>query len=251
MRNQLGVLGVVGVLAILFPARAAEDAPVHDIVSRAFKAHGGIDAMKKHQGSVAKSKGKIYLFGDGADFTGETSTQLPDRLRTDVTLSVGGQDISFVQVIDGGKGWMKLADDTKELKGDILTEAKEQMNAGNITHLICLKEKGYKLSTLGEVKVGDRAAVGVRVEREGYRDVNLFFDKEKHLLVKLETRGKNLMTEGEEFTAVTLYEDYKKVDGIMVAHKVTVKRDDKLFVEATVTEVKLSEKLEDNLFEKP
>ncbi len=251
MRNLLGVLGVVGVLAILFPARAAEDAPVHDIVSRAFKAHGGIDALKKHQGSVAKSKGKIYLFGDGADFNGETSTQLPNRLRTALELKVAGQDISIVQVFASDKAWMKIADNTQELKDDTLTEAKEQLNAGNIAHLICLKEKAYKLSTLGEVKVGDRAAVGVRVEREGYRDVNLFFDKEKHLLVKMETRGKNLMTGGEEFTAVTLYEDYKKVDGIMVAHKVTIKRDDKLFVEATVTEVKLSEKLEDNLFEKP
>ncbi len=251
MRNLLGVLGVVGVLAFLFPVRAAEDAPVGDIVSRALKAHGGIDALKKHKGRVAKTKGKIYLFGDGAEFTGETSIQLPDRLRTDVSLSVGGQDISFVQVIVEGKGWVKLADKTEELKGDTLTEAKEQMNAGNITHLVCLKEKAYKLSTLGEVKVGDRAALGVRVERDSYRDVNLFFDKEKNLLVKMETRGKDLMGGGDEFTATTLYEDYKRIDGIMVAHKVTVKRDDKTFVESTVTEIKLSEKLDDNLFEKP
>ncbi len=65
--------------------------------------------------------------------------------------------------------------------------------------------------------------------------MNLFFDKEKNLLVKMETRGKNPMAGGEEFTATTLYEDYNKVDGIMVAHKVTVKRDDKMFVESTIT----------------
>ncbi|MGH7171907.1 MAG: hypothetical protein ACRELG_16655, partial [Gemmataceae bacterium] len=163
----------------------------------------------------------------------------------------GGQDFQIVQIIDGGKGWIKIGDKTDEMNKDMLAEAKEQMNAANITHLVCLKDKNYKLSPLGEAKVGDRPAIGVRVERKGYRDVSLFFDKAKGLLLKMETRGKDIMRGGEEYAATTRYGDYKKVEGMMVAHKVIAQRDGKPFVESETTEVKLSEKLDDSLFEKP
>ncbi len=125
------------------------------------------------------------------------------------------------------------------------------MNAANIAHLVCLNEKDYKLSALGEVKVGDRPAIGVRVQRKGYRDVNLFFDKDKSLLLKMETRVKDIMQGGQEYTSATVYADYKKVEGMEIPHKVTIERDGKAFVEGEITEVKLSEKLGDSLFEKP
>ena len=94
-------------------------------------------------------------------------------------------------------------------------------------------------------------AVGVRVEHKGRRDVSLFFDKKTGLLLKTETRGKGPMAGDSEFTAETLYDDYRKVDGFPVAHKVTVKRDGKLFFVSENSDVKLAEKLDDSTFEKP
>jgi outer membrane lipoprotein-sorting protein len=251
MRKIAAVLGVVGLMALLIPVRADEDAKLREIVERAIKIDGGIDKLKKFKGSVAKTKGKFHGLGEAIDYTGETSIQLPNRLRTEIHSKIGGQDFTFVQVIDGGKGWIKIGDMTTELNKDMLAEAKEQLNAANITHLLCLKDKDYKLSALGEVKVGERPALGIRVQRKGYRDVNLFFDKEKSLLLKMETRGKDLMQGGEEYTATTLYGDYKKVEGIMVPHKFTLKRDGKPFVDSETLEVKVAEKLDDSVFEKP
>ena len=251
MRKTVGVLGVVGLLAFLIPVRAEEDAKLREIIARAIKIDGGIDHLKKFKASVAKSKGKIHVLGQVIDYSGETSLQLPNRLRTEVHSKIGDREITMIQIVDGNKGWMKIGDKTEEMDKDMLAEAKEQMNAGNITHLLCLKDKDYKLSPLGEVKVGDRPALGIRVERKGYRDVNLFFDKEKALLLKMETRGKDPMQGGEEYTATTLYGDYKKVEGMMVPHKVAIKRDGKPFVDSEVIEVKVSEKLDDSVFEKP
>jgi hypothetical protein len=107
------------------------------------------------------------------------------------------------------------------------------------------------LSPLGEVKVGDRPAIGIRVEHKGYRDVNLFFDKDKAFLLKMETRGKDVMQGGQEFTSTTLYQDYKKVEGMMIPHKAIIQHDGKPYVEGEVTEVRLSEKHDDSLFAKP
>src|SRR5579875_2821530 len=252
MWKILCALGAVGLAALLVPVRADEDAKLRELVERAIKASGGADNLSKYQASVTKQKGKFHGLGDALEFTTETSVQLPDRLRAEVHFKANGQEITFVQVFAADKGWIKIGNMTEEMNKEMLAEAKEQMHATVIvTQLVCLKDKDYKLSPLGEGKVGSRPAIGVRVERKGYRDVNLFFDKDKSLLLKMETRGKDVMQGGQEYTSTTLYDDYKKVEGIMVPHKVTIERDGKPYVDAEVTEAKIAEKIDDNVFEKP
>jgi outer membrane lipoprotein-sorting protein len=246
-----GTLGTVGLLTLLVFVRASEDARLRELVERAIKAHGGPDVLAKYKAGASKEKGKIHLPGQAIDFTGETSYQLPDRIRSDAHFKAGGQEFTVIQVIDGKKGWFKVGDKTEEMNKEMLDEAREQINVAKITHLIYLQDKDYKLSPLGEAKVGGRPAIGVRVERKGYRDVNLFFDKDKGLLLKMETRSKDLMQGGQEYTSTTLYDDYKKVEGMMVPYKVTIERDGKPYVDAEVTEAKIAEKIDDNVFEKP
>lgn len=251
MRKLAGFLSVLGLLAIVVPGRANDDAQLREVIAKAIKAQGGEENLTKYKGVITKSKGKVYAFGDGAEYTGEFALQLPNRMRVEVQSKFGDQAFTFLQILDGNKGWIKVNDKTEDINGDTLAEEKEKLNAANITHLVCLKDKEYKLSTLGEVKIGDRPAIGIRVERKGYRDVSLFFDKDKHWLLQMETRGKDAQRGGEEYTATNRYDDYKKVEGMMVAHKVTIKHDGKPFVESETTEVTLSEKLDDSLFEKP
>ncbi len=246
-----GLVSVAGLLTLSIPVRAEEDAKLREVIARAMKHDGGIEKLTKFKAFVVKSKGKFHGMGEAIDYTGEESLQLPDRLRIEVHGKFGDQEFAFLQVVNGNKGWTKIGNQNEEMDKDKLAEAKEQMNAANIAHLACLSDKDYKLSTLGEVKVGDRPAIGIRVERKGYRDVSLFFDKEKGMLVKMETRVKDPMQGGQEYTSTTLYDDYKKVEGMMVAHKVTIEHDGKPFVESEVTEVKISEKLDDSVFEKP
>jgi hypothetical protein len=251
MRKILGFGGVIALLTVVVPARADDDAKLREIVSKAVKAHGGADNLKKLPASVTKTKGKFYGLGDAIDYTGETAIQLPDRIRSEVAGTANGQDFKFLQIVAGDKGWIRFGDNTEEMSKEMIAEAKEQLNAAAIAHLTVLTGKEYKLSTLGDVKVGGQEALGVRVEREGFRPVSLFFDKGNGMLVKSETRGKDLMRGGEEYTSETFYKDYKKVDGLMVPHKLTIKRDGKDFVESETTDVKPSEKLDDNVFAKP
>ncbi len=248
------IVGVVALLTAIGPVRADDDAKLRAVIDKAIKETGGAEKLSKFKGSASKSKGKFYgppAGGEGIEYTGATSLQLPDRIRTEVDSEFNGQKFKFVQVVNGDKGWILFGDQTHEMSKEMLAEAREQMNTANIVHLAVLSSKDYSLSALGEMKVGDRQAIGVRVERKGFRPVSLFFDKENGLLLKTETRGKDPMRGGEEFTAETIYGDYKKVEGVRIAHKVTIKRDGKPFVDAEVTEVKLSEKLDESVFDKP
>jgi hypothetical protein len=241
----------VSLVTLLIPVRADEDAELREVVERAIKAHGGLDNLTKFKASASKQKGKFHGLGQALDYASDVSVQLPDCFRIEVRSKAGDQDFTFIQVIAGNKGWFKFGDNTQELDKDMLAEAKEQMNASNISHLACLKDKEYKLSPLGEVKVGDRPAIGVRVEHKGCRDVSLFFDKKKGLLLKMETRGKDVMQGGQEYTATTRYDDYKEIEGIMVAHKTNIERDGKPYVDGEMTEATISEKLDDSVFAKP
>ncbi len=249
MRTLLGVWCVAGLLA--GGAVRAQDAEVKAVLDKAIAAHGGADHLAKDKAVTMQTKGKIHAIGDGVDFTGEIASQLPDRLRFEMTLTVMGTDLKIKQVVKGDKGWVAVNDTVMELTKEQMAEAKEQMHVAAVTRLVALRDKAYKLAPLGEAKVEGKDAVGIRVEHEGRRDVSLFFDKKTGLLLKTETRGKDPMAGDNEFTAETLYDDYRKVDASPVAHKVTIKRDGKLFIESTNSDVKVAEKLDDSTFDKP
>ena len=247
MRRTLGVVCAVALLASVSPVRADDDeAKLRAIIDKAIKAHGGADNLKKFKGEVVKSKGTFYGMGEGIEYTETMSVQYPNQMRIDIE----GANFKFTQVFNKDKGWRKINDDTEELKEE-KAEVAEQMYAAMVTNLVVLQDTSYKLSPLGENKVGDRAAVGVRVEHKGHRPISLYFDKDKGLLLKAETTGKDMRNDNKEFTSEELFSDYKKVGELMVAHKVRINRDGKKYVEAEVTECKHSEKLDDSVFAKP
>ena len=242
-----GIVGVIGVSALIITLRLKEDMKPQDIIARAIKVHGGAENLEKLKASVVKTKGQYYGFGEPFNYNSEISLELPDRTRTDAESKLG----NFLQVINGEKGWVKLGDMTHECSKEECNEMREQMNAVRIAHLTILTGDDYKLASLPEETIDEQTAIGVRVQHKGYRDVNLFFDKEKGLLLKMQTRLKDPQHNGEEVTAETLYEYYKEVDGVMVAHKFTLMYDGKPHNEGEVAEVTFADKLDDIVFEKP
>src|SRR5262249_31010971 len=129
-------------------------------------------------------------------------------------------------------------------------EAQEGANESWVATLVPLKDKSYTLSTLGETKVGDRPALGVRVSSKGRRDVNLYFDKDTNLLVKSEMRGKDdqaKMAMNQE----TFVSNYKDVGGVKEAMKFRMKRDGQPYLDAEIEDIRRQEKAEDSLFAKP
>ncbi len=242
-----GIVGVVGACALVIILRTREELKPREIVARAIQVHGGMDKLEKLRASVIKTKGQFYGLGTPIDYKGETSVELPDHSRTEAESKIG----SFTQVINGENGWVKVGEMTRECGKEERNEMREQMNALRIAHLTVLTGDDYKLSPLPEETVNERSAVGMRVQHHGYRDVNLFFDKEKGYLVKMQTRLQDPTHNGEEISAETLYEDYKEIDGVMVAHKFTLMYDGKTHNEAEVAEVTFPEKMQDDTFAKP
>ena len=244
------------VLALAALGRADDDADAKAVVEKAVKARGGADNLAKYKADVLKIKGAVHVSGLDIDFTGEISFQQPDKSRAVIEGTVMGTNFKSTRVVNGDKGWIDdLLGGTQSMRDmskEELAEERESQNANSIARLAVLTDKAYTVSTVGESKVGDKEAVGILVKRKGYRDVSLFFDKKTHLLLKSETRVKDPQGGGDtEFTQEAFYDDYKKVGDLQVAHKLTIKRDGKAFLESETTEFKPEEKLDDGLFAKP
>jgi hypothetical protein len=247
-------VAVVLLLGGAAPARAeGADKNVSAIITKAIEAKGGAANLEKYKAAVTKFKGAISLNDMSLSTAGTSREQVPDKLRLDATMKIPGQteDAKFVQVVNGDKGWQGLNGDFTELDKDSIAEAREQFHAGHVADLRGLSGAGVKLSPLGESKVDGKPAAGVRVSAKGYRDVNLFFDKDTGLLLKSETKSKDVQAGGGEFNTETLYGDYKKVSGVQMPHKVKVLREGKPYMEMEMNSVTLSEKLPEDLFTKP
>jgi hypothetical protein len=239
-------------LAISTPTvavRAADPMAARAVVDNAIRAHGGEANLAKFPASTLKLKGTFHGLGSAATFTGETASQGPDRSKFVLETEINGEKIHLVTVLNRDRGWMKVEDETQEMDKEDLAEAKEEAYSEWLASLLPLKDKAFVLTTVREIKIDKRPALGVKVSSKDHRDTTLYFDKETGLLVKTETRVKD--DSGQEVTEETFLSDYKEVQGTRQATKFNVKRDGEPYLEAEVTECKLAEKLDDKLFAKP
>jgi hypothetical protein len=242
-----------GLIVFLFagarPAWAGDEAEMKALIARAVKARGGEDA--KDRAVTMKGKGTFYGLGEGIPYTGEWQIYEPDKIRVAIEIK-GDATFQMTRVVNGDKGWVKLNDDVKELDKEAVAEEKEGLYVGRVVNLTALvKEKGFTFSPVGEIKVGDRPAVGVRVGRKGHRDVTLFFDKQNHRLLKTATTVKDVDMGGQEHNQETLYSDYKQVGGVWRATKAEIKRDGERFVEVQWESIEPAERLDPAIFVKP
>jgi hypothetical protein len=244
------LLGFAVSLVLAGLVRADEQADLRAVIEKGITARGGADNLGKYKAATWKGKGKFYGLGDALDYTGDWSVQYPGQNRTVIEFEFNGMKFQRIGVVNGDKGWVKLNDNLEEMDKEALAEEKAQSYAGLVSNLLVLRDKNYQLAALGDAKVGDRPVVGICVSHKDRRDVSLFLDKETGLVLRSETRIKNMQT-GQEETQEIVYGDYREVKGVKHAMKLTIKRDGRLFIEAEWSDYKPVEKLDDSVFAKP
>jgi hypothetical protein len=220
------------------------------IVDKAIKAMGGEAKISKAKATTFKGKGNYYGMGNAIPYTAEFAVQLPTKFKNAIEADVGGQKFMMTVVVNGDKGWIKTNDNVEEMPAERLAEQKEEMYADWVTSLVPLQESGYTLAPLGDSKVDNKEAVGVKVSSKGHRDVSLFFDKNTGLLLKNEHKIKDEMS-GQEMTQTSTFSGYKEVDGVQEAMKIVIKRDGNIYIEVENSDLKHHDNLDEKMFVKP
>ena len=244
------VLGLVVVLA--GPTRADDDKEMHALVDKALKAAGGADKLAKFKACTFKGKGNVTEGNKEGTFTAEGSFRGGTHWRMEMEANVDGQNRQVILVFDGQKAWARPKDrDAMEAPEEAIAVIKELTHVMYLAQTLApLKGKDYKLAPLGEVKINDRATLGMKVTPKDRKEINLYFDKETGHLAKCEMNIVD-MKDGQEVSHEYFFSDHKDMDGVKHFSKIVFKRDGKKFFDAELSEVKAQDKLDDNLFVKP
>jgi hypothetical protein len=236
-------------LVCMLGGRAGADDSAKAVIEKAVKAHGGQENLNRYRAVEMKCQGTIFDQGMEIGFTGRIAGQLPDKFREELNLEFNGRNIAAIRVFDGKRGWDSNNGQTEELTGAKLNGLKDEAYENYIeVFLPLLSDKRFKVALIGDDKVEDKPAVGVKVSAKGHKDVKLYFDKESGMLVKsVHTMDRDM----REQTTEAFFYDYKPVHGAMVAMKQITNRDGKKFIELKVNDCNVREKLDDSTFAKP
>lgn len=249
MRRHVTAIAAVGLwMALASPGRADDEATA--ILDKAAKAHapeGKAEGLKAYRG---KNKGTLHVQGLELEFTQEVALQTTGKFKEVLELNVMGQAVKTTTVFNGKEGWLKVNDMEIPVKDDLLDEFKEIAHMMVLGQLTGLKDKGLAFSLLGESQVNGKPAVGVKISKEGKKDLLFYFDKQTNLLAKTERRVKDFQT-GQELTEERIVTEYQKVSGRMMPKRVTVNRDGKKLMDAEVIEAQKLEKIDDDEFVRP
>jgi hypothetical protein len=250
MSRWLLVTVALGLLiAPVQQARAADEPKA--LIEKAIKAYGGEEKLAGIKALRLKSKGTVEVLGQSLAFTSEGVQELSGKLRSDLSFEVMGQQVTVTQVFNGEKGWFKVMDNTMELEGDLLKEMKQQVYNSRVNTLVpLLKDKAFTLAPLGETKVNGKDALGVKVSAKDYRDIDLYFEKESGLVVKVVTVALDSTTM-KEVSREIIFSEFKETDGLKHATKMLMTQDGKKFIDGEITEYKAIDKPDDSTFAKP
>ena len=250
------VIGVCLVLGGAGPVLADDKGEAQAVLDKAIKALGGEAHLARYKAATWKGKGKYYgLGGEGIDYTAEWAFQGGRQYRVVIDVEVMGQKFQQTVVLNGAKGWIKMNDTVMDMDKETLAEQQEQLYANWAAYVmpLALKAKDVELSVIGKADIEKRPAIGIRATAKGHRDLNLYFDQETGLLVKGEWRVKDVqgLQGGKEVTQEVFLSDYKDMDGVKQALKVTIKWDGKPYVDALMSDVQYLDRLPDDVFGKP
>jgi hypothetical protein len=166
-------------------------------------------------------------------------------------LTPGGGDSS--QAFNGTGGWRRFNGRVSALSSGDLLGAKRD---ANLYKDINFKEQYPKLEVVGKEKIGDREAFVIAAtfaethparRMFGVQTEKLYFDVQSGLLIR---RYMEYQTPLGELPEATDYEDYRKVNGLMLPFTVRLSRPP-LVVTQRFAEIKVNAPVDDALFEMP
>ncbi|HZU38552.1 MAG TPA: hypothetical protein VFA18_21685 [Gemmataceae bacterium] len=246
---RFGLLLCGTMLLLGLPRSAAADDTTTTIADKAIQAMGGAKLTQAHAASW-KAKGTATINGEEVQFQAHWTIQGDDRTHIDAKAEANGSTIKVLLILNGKNGWASLAGIQEDMDKDRLDEEHERAYVEWLTTFLPLHDPQLKLSMLAPSKVDERPAVGLKVQRQGRRPVELYFDKDKGLLLKAHSHIKDLLT-GTEAEQDIYFQQYKDQGGVPHASKVVFKRDGKPYLDMTVTDFALEKHVPAKLFQKP
>lgn len=216
------------------------DAQALKILEKMIEANGGRKALEKIKDTTSTGSLSLIAMGLEGEFT--FYQKEPNKLRIDAEV----MGMTVTQAFDGDMcWWFNPQSGVTEDMPENMAEGFKRDALGNGA-LLHPEKHGIIFTYKGKEKLEDKDHhVLIQTFSDGWEGT-LYINAETYLLYKSTGVGPNDMgveVENENFST-----DYKKVDGMMIAHTMTTYQDGEEYITLTITETKFNTGIEDSLF---
>ncbi len=202
------------------------------VIKNYIDALGGVE----HLQSVHDLSMKCNMSIQGMNLALNTYQKAPNKISVETLM---GSNILSKQVYDGTKGTMIMQGQKKELEGDMLKAMELQ---AVIFPELQYEELGYSLELTGKDKLEGKDVYKMIITDPVHKEKTVYFDVETGFKVK---EIENLPQ--DQGISVTMYSDYKDVDGVKFPMIMTQAVGPQSF-DISVNEVYVNKGIQDDVF---
>lgn len=215
-------------------------------LAKAADAHGGKEILD------AKSASRYHARTRSLTPTGEVEGEVevyyaePDRLRIDA--KTGG--MRFLQILNGDQAWVYVNGKLKLPTPESIENMKRVVRLQYDRFPLRYRDYGYMVKICLEEYEGIRRVIRVELQTEDQDVVAVGISPDTGLVhyVEYPTRGPYPF---ELVVQRTIYEDYKVVDGLPIAHTISTFHGQVPRTITTIDEFEVNPKISDDLFAQP
>jgi hypothetical protein len=247
---------IVPAICLLFAAQLQAD-PIpepYQWAGLSIRAQGGATNIEKYRGEYIKFQGKMFRESQETAVTGECLLQLPGQFKQIIRFEADGKVHETIAVFDTTKGWRQRDGSTENMNGSEIIQSKDRLHSFNMARLTPLfRDRAFEPAMLDKTAspatIEGMRARGIKVACKGEKDVVLWIDEQKNLVVKIERAlqvDDRKVAKMEEF-----FSEYKEIGGVLRPMRRTSSIDGKKAIDLTIVDIKLYEQIDSKMFEKP
>lgn len=214
-----------------------------DLMKACREVSGGAKKFAGLKSTFEKSELQAKIQGMDLTFTTEKTVVYPDKAHTLVKTPFGNQTM----VLAGDKGWAASPMGTKDLEGDALKDAQQELQTDvvgvfrNLDKLTC--------QALEPVKVDGVKCHPVHVSGLGDSYQVFFLKAADNTVFMIQSPGNSPMT-GAPVTQKVYVDEYQEVGGFNLPRSIRMMFDDELFGSGTILDFQANPKVDMALFSK-
>ena len=233
------VLAAIAIVTATTSTWAADEPKA--IIEKAIKAHGGADKLDKFLGYKATIKGTVDGMGNDVEMNVKLVGQHPDMAKVEGTISIGGQDIKLLQIVNGKKYNININGMKIDLPDDAKDDVQFAVYIAGFMQITPLLKPEFTLTVAPDADVDGKPASGVVVSRKDTRDLTIYFDKKTGLMVRMAYKAK---TDKGEVNREETFSNYQDVKGLQTPHHTVRKDDGKTTQDLTISDYEVLEKVD-------
>jgi outer membrane lipoprotein-sorting protein len=225
-------------LSLMVSAGLSQDAS--DILEKMIEAQGGKKVIENIKDMTSSGTLEMTQMGMSGSMT--MYRKEPDKVRMDIEV----MGMVITQAFDGETAWwVNPQTGSPEEMSEQQSESMKRMSFG-IDALLYPEKYGITYSYKGKEKIDEKEYfVLEQTFPDGFK-ATIYIDPKTYLSYKSKSTIVNQM--GVEVEQETFETDYKNVNGMMIAHSITIFQGGEEYMKINVTEMTFNSGLEDSFF---